>query len=211
MTPRLRLVVMANVPLPGLAKTRLIPALGRDGAARLAERFLRETVTMACGSGSGSVELCVAPDTTHPLLAELKRKYGCELAAQGDGDLGQRMARAFERALQGHDAALMIGTDAPALDVACLHAAAAALRHHDAVFVPSVDGGYALVGLSRLAPSLFTGIAWSTSAVMAQTRDALAVAGLRHAELPPVHDIDEPADLVHVPPAWLAGIDTPQP
>jgi uncharacterized protein len=103
---------------------------------------------------------------------------------------------------------LLIGTDAPALDAAVLQQAAAALLTHDAVFVPALDGGYALVGLARLGaapPRLFEGIAWSTAAVMAQTRQRLAELALHTALLPPLPDIDEPADLRHLPPQWLSG------
>jgi len=72
------------------------------------------------------------------------------------------------------------------------------------VFGPAADGGYALVGLRRPAPGLFHGMRWSHARVMAQTRERLAALGLRHAELPLLHDIDEPADLVHLPADWRA-------
>ena len=70
------------------------------------------------------------------------------------------------------------------------------LNEADAVFGPAADGGYALVGLRRAAPELFTGMHWSHDQVMALTRERLAALGLRHVELPVLHDIDEPADLV---------------
>jgi glycosyltransferase A (GT-A) superfamily protein (DUF2064 family) len=113
------------------------------------------------------------------------------------------MSRALARALALHRCALLLGSDAPGLDAAALRAAAAALESHDAVFVPALDGGYALVGLTCPAPTLFAGMAWSTSRVMADTRERARRAGLRWAELPPVADIDEPADLAHVPTEWL--------
>ena len=87
-----------------------------------------------------------------------------------------------------------------------LRSAALALDGHDAVFVPALDGGYALVGLSRPAPGLFAGMTWSTAQVMSETRERARAAGLRWAELPPVADIDVAADLVHLchlPGAWL--------
>jgi glycosyltransferase A (GT-A) superfamily protein (DUF2064 family) len=99
---------------------------------------------------------------------------------------------------------LLIGTDAPALDAAMLRAAAAALSDFDAVFVPAHDGGYALMGLCRPAPGLFEAMPWSTPQVMAQTRTRLVRYGLRHKELAPVHDVDEPADLAHLPAGWLS-------
>jgi glycosyltransferase A (GT-A) superfamily protein (DUF2064 family) len=112
------------------------------------------------------------------------------------------MVRAFARAFASSPRAMLVGTDAPALDAAMLRRAAAALASVDAVFVPALDGGYALVGLRRLAPELFAAMRWSTAQVMAQTRERAAAAGLTWAELPPVADIDEPADLAHLPEGW---------
>lgn len=198
------LLVFAKAPLAGLAKTRLIPALGAEGAAALAARLLEHTVDAALAAGVDAVELCTTPDSTHPAFESLARRHGLGLAPQGDGDLGMRMHAAFERVLAVHGAALLIGTDAPALDAAMLRAAAAALTDHDAVFAPALDGGYALVGLRRADARLFAGIAWSTPQVMAATRLRLREAGLRWAELPAVADIDEPADLVHLPAGWAA-------
>ena len=200
-------IVMAKAPVPGFAKTRLIPALGAEGAAALAARLLDAALAQALGAALGPVELCCAPDTRHPAFQRHAGVPGLELSGQGEGDLGARMARAFERCLAHATPVLMIGTDAPALDAAMLRRAAAALSDADAdadaVFVPALDGGYALIGLRRPAPTLFDAMAWSTSTVMARSRERLAAAGLRHTELPPVADIDEPADLVHLPPGWL--------
>ncbi len=196
------LIVFAKAPAAGRAKTRLASALGDAGAAALAERLLERTVAAAASAEIGPVELCVTPALDHPALRRMEREHGVFLTLQGEGDLGERMARSLERALAVHRHAILIGTDAPSLDAALLRGAAHALVHHDAVFVPAFDGGYALVGLARPAPALFSGIVWSTPHVMAETRDRARRAGLRWAELPPVADIDEPADLVHLPQEW---------
>ena len=197
------MIVMAKAPVPGYAKTRLIPALGADRAAALAERLMHAAVGQAVAAAVGPVELCCAPDRSHPGFEHCASATGFALSDQGEGDLGDRMARAFERWLANGRCAVMIGTDAPALDAAMLTRAAHALNDADAVFVPAFDGGYALIGLRRRAPSLFADMPWSTSGVMARTRQRLAAAGLTHIELPPVADIDEPADLVHLPSGWL--------
>lgn len=191
-------LVMAKAPLPGLAKTRLIPALGAAGAAALAARMLRHTLDEALAVGLGPVTLCAAPQASHPAFAEIAREGRITMADQGDGDLGARMQRALERALTAHAGALLIGTDAPALDAAVLRAAHAALTAHDAVLVPAHDGGYVLIGLRRVEPRLFEGMPWSTPQVLALTRERLRESGLRWAELPALHDIDEPADLAHL-------------
>lgn len=197
-----RLIVMAKAPVPGAVKTRLVPALGEAGAAALAERLLAHAVAQAVAAACGPVELNIAPDAAHPSVARLSAEHGLQLSVQGEGDLGARMQRALERALAHGESACLFGTDAPAIDAAMLREAAVCLAIHDAVFVPAFDGGYALVGLRRVAPSLFADMPWSTSAVMARTRERLGAAGLRWAELPPVHDIDVPADLQRLPPGW---------
>ena len=193
---------MAKAPVPGQAKTRLIPRLGPDGAARLAERMLRRAVEQAVDARIGSVELCCTPDASHPAFVQLAHG-GVRLSEQGDGDLGVRMSRAIASALQQQDAVIVIGTDTPALDAAVLRRARDALVDHDAVFAPAADGGYTLVGLRAPAPRLFDDIPWSTRQVMRVTRERIAAVGLRHAELPTLHDIDEPADLQHLPAGWL--------
>jgi rSAM/selenodomain-associated transferase 1 len=198
------LIVFAKAPVPGLTKTRLIPALGAAGAAALAERLLERAVAAGMAAGFDEVELCAAPDAFHPAFARLAAQHpGLRLGEQGDGDLGARMHRALARRLADCHRVLLIGSDAPALDAAVLGAAARALADHDAVFVPALDGGYALVGLTRPQVSLFTGMAWSTPGVMAQTRERARQAGLCWTEMPAVADIDEPADLANLPAGWL--------
>jgi uncharacterized protein len=203
-------IVFAKAPVAGLAKTRLAPALGSAGAAVLAERMLRHALTQAAAADIGPVELCAAPDPTHPALRDAAAACGATLADQGPGDLGLRMHRAFARHLMCVDSALLIGTDAPSLDAALLRQAAQTLQRHEVVFVPALDGGYALVGQRRADPRWFSDMTWSHARVMADTRERLLAAGVRWAELPPVADIDEPADLAQLPTGWLDGLPSAQ-
>lgn len=207
------ILVFAKAPEPGLAKTRLIPALGAAGAARLAAHMLEHACAAAAAARCGPVTLCVSPDATHAALQRVATTHGLALQPQGEGDLGQRMQRAFQQAFATADRALLMGTDIPAWSPADLQAAAQALDTHDAVLVPALDGGYALVGLRASAagalPTLFEGMTWSTPLVLVHTRQRLRQAGLRWIELPAVADVDTPEDLDHVPPAWLASPGEP--
>ena len=197
------LIVFAKAPVAGHAKTRLIPALGAAAAAALAEQLLEHAMRAAAAARFDHVELCVTPDAGHPAFRRLAAGNArLIVSTQGEGDLGARMDRALTRALGTHDTAILIGTDAPALDAGRLAAAREALVGHDAVFVPALDGGYALVGLARPAPTLFAEVDWSSAKVMMQTRLRAGAAGLRWRELEPVADIDVPEDLVHLPDAW---------
>jgi uncharacterized protein len=198
---RLALIIMAKAPEPGLAKTRLIPALGINGAARLAKQLLDHTLQTASQTTLfDHRELCVTPSLRHPAFSQAESVFN--LTDQSDGDLGARMQRAFDRVLSHARAAIMIGTDAPALTPDLLDQAAQDLEQHDAVFIPALDGGYTLIGLRQVMPELFTGVPWSTAEVMPTTRARLAARGASWHEYPHMADIDEPRDLIHVPAGW---------
>lgn len=190
---------MAKAPLAGYAKTRLIPALGAAGAARLHRYLTLRTLATARAAGLGPVTLWCAPDLQQRFFRALQQHCGIELRAQPDADLGQRMAHIFAAA--GAKPLLLIGSDCPALEPEHLRQAALTLQSADAAFIITEDGGYYLVGLRRPAPELFTGIAWSTPQVMAQTRDRMAMLGLRWQEVARLWDIDDAADLAR----WQAG------
>ena len=86
-------IVMAKLPLPGLAKTRLAPVLGEQGAAQLAARMLRESIRQGVLASIGPVQWRVEPPAAHPLIEQMQREHSVSIAAQGDGDLGARMQR----------------------------------------------------------------------------------------------------------------------
>ncbi len=197
MTQAVRIAILAKAPVPGYAKTRLIPALGAQGAARLQRRFTREAVRVAIEAQIGEVVLWCAPDATHRLFRALQRTTGIRCTDQPAGDLGQRMLHAAKAAspADASQAVLVMGTDCPALRPHHLRAAADALRDVDAVFIPAEDGGYVLVGLRQPQPGLFTGMTWSTDSVMAETRERAAALALRIRELPMMWDVDTPSDL----------------
>jgi uncharacterized protein len=192
-------LVFARAPVPGRAKTRLIPALGAAGAAALAARLTGHALAVAKRARLGPVELWGSPDASHPFFAACARRYGVALHAQGRGDLGERMHRALARALAHGGRALLIGSDVPALTPAYLRAAARALRRSDVVLGPAQDGGYVLIGLKRPERSLFEGVSWGGASVLRQTRRRVARAGLRRSELAPLADVDTPEDLNRLP------------
>lgn len=187
----MKVLVFAKAPIPGQVKTRLAPVLGAAGAAELHRRLVRRTLRTATAAAVGAVELLGAPDARHGFFADCAREFGVALAAQGEGDLGQRMSRAFVRAAP----AMLVGTDCPALKGEDLVAAAAALAAHDVVLVPAEDGGYVLVGLTAPRPALFEDIAWGASDVLARTRKRIRASGWTSRELDPRWDVDRPADL----------------
>src|ERR1700674_3431454 len=153
------IAILAKAPLPRLAKTRLAPVLGPDGAAGLAARFIERAVATAKAAAIGPVTLWVTPDRHHPAFETISALLDVALAEQPDGDLGARMLAAIEAA---PGPAIVIGTDCPALAPEHLQAAAAVLRDGvDVAIIPVDDGGYGLIGMNRAEPALFAGMSWS--------------------------------------------------
>lgn len=204
----LAIAVFARAPVAGSAKTRLIPALGAAGSARVHRRLTLHTLATSRRAELGEVFLYAAPDAGHRFFRALRQHCAVRLRGQTGVDLGARMAAAF--AAHGGPL-LLVGSDCPALQVEHLVAAAAALGERPsaageanaAVFIPAEDGGYVLVGLRRPEPRLFVNIEWGSARVMEQTRRRLRELRLPWVELPALWDVDRPADLARL--ADLAG------
>ncbi len=194
--------IFAKAPVPGLAKTRLIPSLGATQeigavrAARLQRDFIGQSVHTAIQSSLGQVTLWCAPDVSHRRFRSIARQTSITCQAQPEGDLGQRMKACAQQHFAQHPTSplLIMGTDCPVLSPGHLQAAARALRSHNACLIPAEDGGYVLIGLSRRLPEVFERIDWSTARVMAQTRERLQDAGASWHELPALWDVDEAED-----------------
>jgi rSAM/selenodomain-associated transferase 1 len=196
-----RVVIFAKAPRPEEVKTRLIPALGPDGAAGLARRLLDHAIEQALIAEVGTVELCRTPDD-ESAWKSVSVPTTVIQSVQGAGDLGARLARASERVIAGGSAVILIGTDCPELDAHALRALAASLEEVDAAMAPAADGGYVAIALNHHHPRLFEDIDWSTGTVAAETLRRLADLGWEMRQLPTLHDIDEPADLKWLPPDW---------
>lgn len=193
-----RIIIFAKAPLPGLAKTRLIPALGAKGAAELARQMLFNTLHEALSAGIGGVELCLTPVVNDPAWHDIQFPAGVEISDQGEGDLGARLARAAQRALTRGEHVLLIGTDCVEMSGGLLRAAAQALQEHDAAIYCTADGGYALLGLQRFSPSLFSDMPWSTDVVASITLARIGQLGWSVYVGQVLHDVDEPKDLTYL-------------
>jgi len=196
------LIIFSRFPEPGKSKTRIIPALGALGAARLHEEMTRHTLRTASELARNypvQVEVHFAGGNV-----ELMRQvFGHELSyhSQVEGDLGQKMQAALATAMgQGADRAIVIGSDCPNLTPGILRQAFDALKSCELVLGPAQDGGYYLIGCRRVFPQLFTNIPWGTQQVFACTLMAVQSLGLNPHVLETLPDVDRPEDL----PIWEA-------
>ena len=205
--PPRRLSVFTRVPVPGAAKTRLVPPLTADQAAAL-QRAMTEDLLERLDHTLGAA----APEAPPPSpevrydgqfsSGTLEIPNGWAVTSQGPGDLGERLARAAREARRdGIGRLVIIGSDAPLLPLPLIEAAFAGLADRDALVAPAEDGGYVLIGLAleRAPPAafeaLFAGIPWGTGAVREATAEAARRAGLAFGELAGHWDVDRPEDL----------------
>lgn len=195
-----RLLIFSRYPVAGEAKTRLIPALGSDGAAQLHRNMTEYVVNMARTTYELKPEnhCGVTISYTGAGLKDFRAWLGPDLQykAQSSGDLGQRMKNAFKNAFaHGSKNVIGIGTDVPSLSSAILQQAQENLDNHDLVLGPAADGGYYLIGMNSYYPELFADIDWGTEHVYEQTQKICTRLNLQIAELPVLNDIDRPEDL----------------
>lgn len=193
------IIVFARYPAPGRTKTRLIPVLGRLGAADLCRRLTEKTLATArCAAEKRRAGLEVCHDGGG--LKRMRRWLGRDLlfTAQVEGGLGERMEAAMDRAFaDGCGLVLLLGTDIPDVEPAHLGKAFEHLEDHDLVLGPSLDGGYWLIGLKRRA-DVFGGIVWGRADVLEKTLAKAREKSLSVRLLAPLSDVDTLDDLA----AW---------
>jgi hypothetical protein len=197
---RIQVALFAKAPVPGYAKTRLIPALGRIGAARLHRQLILWTLNTVNKAQLGPLSLWCAPARDQRFFRALRRYLGVRCYTQQGHSLGERMAYTAE-SLMPQGGVLLICTDCPALTPAHLRTAAQMLQAKEAVLYPASDGGYVLLGLRVFHEGPFHHIQWGSASVLAETRKRLSQLGWDWWEGQTLHDIDEPDDLKYLPAA----------
>lgn len=191
------LIVFTRYPEPGKTKTRMIPALGGEGAASLQRQLTEHTfkqVKKLQSIRSISPEFHFTGGNQ-----QLMREWLGEnliYYPQQSGDLGQRMYSAFAQAFAaGSKRVVIIGIDCPDINELLLDQAFDLLKKKDLVLGSAEDGGYYLIGLSSLFMQLFKDISWGSDRVLEQTTNIANKLGLNFDYLTTLNDIDRPEDL----------------
>ena len=197
-TPFATLGIFAKWPAPGFAKTRLIPLLGPEGAAAVASQLLLKTLAWANEWQEQSPvdrNVIVWTDRGEPAQWEaLLEPYGFDHRPQQGADLGEKMAFATQAHLASARHSVIVGTDTPTLGTSHLDSLLAALASHESAFIPALDGGYVMVGMSAFCPEAFHAMPWGTAEVARLTQQALTDGSRKQAWLAPEPDLDEPDD-----------------
>ncbi len=191
--------IVCKTPEAGQSKTRLSPPLRPEECAAISACFIEDvarTVARLAGGGDVTGYALYTPRGSEAALRRLLPE-GFALMPQVEGDLGARLIRGIEDLLTaGHDGAVLVNADGPTLPQAILRASVDAVRRGDNVVLsPAHDGGYTLIGLSKMHARLFQDIPWSTDAVYRVTLDRAREIGLPVAEVPGWYDVDDETSL----------------
>lgn len=192
------LMQFAKWPEEGRVKTRLMPALGAGGALRAHVTLTLAVLDNLCATGYPvefwwDRELETVPDEADIIVRNLESAGLAQKVQQGK-TLGDRMEEALGASLAHHARALVIGSDCPSVDPQYVRQAIDRLKEFDVVLGPSDDGGYVLIGASRVVPGMLDDIEWGTENVLLQTLAGMEKSGLRVSLLEPRWDVDEPED-----------------
>lgn len=201
---RIRIIIFAKTPIAGLAKTRLIPAIGKEKSQLLAKGLLycclNEVRSLKNNSNLDlTLELCVAPTKQHDIWQKLQLSNDFVITEQAEGDLGDRLAIACKDHINNGESVFLMGTDCPFLTENYLSNAIEKLKHNDCVIGPALDGGYTLLGLNKFDATLFSEILWSSDSVFSSTVNKLTNLGYKFEALEVLSDIDEKQDLSRLP------------
>jgi rSAM/selenodomain-associated transferase 1 len=190
------LILLAKAPIPGQVKTRLCPPLTGKKAAALYACLLEDTAAEMGRLRRVHRYLFFSPPGRKGFFRRDPFSV-FEPLPQSGGDLGERMANAFQTTFgRGFTRAVLIGGDCPVLSASLVRAAFRELSSSaGAVFGPSDDGGFYLIALSSNVPSLFRGVDWGTSSVLSEVSLRYRTAGIPFALLPPRFDIDTVDDV----------------
>ena len=194
-------IVLSKAPVPGLVKTRLVPALGKQAACDLYEQLLvrlQGTLKSVIAKQASYVALWISGDKGHEAFkpwASLATFYQQPEGIDRTVDLGERMAIAVQSSLSRGFIPVLIGVDVPNLDEAYLTDCIKQLQNHDLVVSPAEDGGYGLLGMKQFYPALFVNKDWGTDTVFESTRSDIVDLNINAAYLPCVWDVDELVDV----------------
>ncbi|MFT4874903.1 TIGR04282 family arsenosugar biosynthesis glycosyltransferase [Congregibacter sp.] len=185
----------ARYPEPGKVKTRLQSELSAKEACAVHEELLLHTASTLAATKLGPAELWLDRWGEHEALsAALSLGMSGPYLQTGD-DLGDRMYAALTEGLSRADAVVLVGSDCPALSESYLAAAFTALDCADVVLGPADDGGFVLIGCTRLCEGMFRDVPWGGAQVLQETQKRLRQAKLSSGLLSGLYDVDTPADL----------------
>ena len=186
------LIIFVRNPVLGKVKTRIAAALGEQEALRIYSALLQHT---------HDISLSIAADkyvfySDHPQLGDIWEDNIYHKFLQAGEALGHKMKSAFNRMFENSYSRVVItGSDCLELTSAIIENAFTALKDNEAVIGPAKDGGYYLLGLTKMISGIFENKNWSSATVCTDTIADFEKAGIKHLYLPMLNDVDTAEDV----------------
>ena len=192
--PHSRILVLSKPPIPGICKTRLIPYLGEQGAARLQANLISKIIDDLIAFNLCPIEIWQSEPSDY-FTSQYKAHKMITVSTQQGFDLGERMFNAIQESLKRSGHIVLIGSDCVLYSNNYLLKALNTLHHKQVVLGPAKDGGYVLIGVKQSHPMLFTNIKWGTDKVLNSTVCNIQEAKLEYELLNELWDIDTKQDV----------------
>ena len=186
------IIIFLKYPELGRSKTRLATTVGDQNALKIYKELLEHThqITKNLSCDSFLFYYRESPNTMNWETEKYKHKL------QVQSDLGGRMKNAFQEIFdEGYGNIIIIGSDCYDLSEDIINQAFNLLKENEVVIGPALDGGYYLLGLTKMVNSLFEDVKWSTSEVLHATVKVLENQQLKYDTTTPLSDIDVYEDL----------------
>ena len=197
------LYLFAKGPIPGEVKTRMQPYISPLQSVELATMMLVQSVEKVCRFWPGQLVLTVTPDASLPVFDRLARSHRFYIEFQVPGDLGNRMFHVLSQGINRYGSAVVMGCDVPQISGESLQRVHELLLDKKNVIGPASDGGFYLLGLSKITPGIFTGIQWGDEQVYSRVCQNFDDQGMALQNIAELRDIDRWDDLV-----WLSSRDS---
>ncbi len=190
------LIIFVRNPVEGQTKTRIGKEKGHEFALEIYTKLLQHTHAI---TSNLPVDVFVFyADFVND--NDLWNWYPYYKQLQTGQDLGERMHNAFATVFsRGYEQVVIIGSDCYELSSQIILQAFEQLKAYDTVLGPSKDGGYYLLGMNRLMPSIFANKNWSTDTVASDTIAAVKALQLTLFALPILSDVDTAQDCERYP------------
>jgi rSAM/selenodomain-associated transferase 1 len=189
------IVIMAREPVPGNVKTRLVPPLNPNIAAKLYNAFLLDKIEQVRRIQEVDHFIAFTPSKSKSFFKKMSYP-GFSLIPQNGSDLGERLDNVSAYLFKdGYKKVVITDSDSPNLPIKFIIESLDILDDSDIVLGPTVDGGYYLIGLKDRIPAIFQDIPWSTSKVAAITIEKATRQGKKISKLKEWYDVDTIEDI----------------
>jgi len=186
------LIIIAKYPEKGHVKTRLSGFMPDEKILELYKYMLEQTIHKLRTVPGTDTFIAYAPEHADEYFS----RFGTGLIRLSTGNLGSNMSHSFEVIFQkGYKKAVLVGADIPDLSESIIRHAFDLLTGNDIVFGPSEDGGYYLVGMSKLIRAVFENVVWSSKQTLMESLEQAGKSGHTVGYTKALWDIDTIEDV----------------